>query len=119
MWSDYILDPTNKESRKNNLNLSCWQPGRFTDCPPPQIKSLPHEPSNPPRDITPKEEPSPKAPLPFEKLSFGEKLKTIETLIETSGYKYYKKDTATQPIENWTDEELLNYYKHILKESNQ
>ena len=115
----YILDPTNKRVQEKQLEsflLATWE---IYGLPAPQIKSLPHEPSNPPRDITPKEEPSPKAPLPFEKLSFGEKLKTIETLIETSGYKYYKKDTATQPIENWTDEELLNYYKHILKESNQ
>ncbi|MBC8439305.1 MAG: hypothetical protein H8D87_06440 [Deltaproteobacteria bacterium] len=112
----YILNPSNPRVQEKQLESFQMAIAGIYGLPSTQRQSLPE-----PKDVTPKEAPkeTPQKKLPFEKLLFQDKIKEIESLIKESGYKFYAEDVATQPIQNWTDEELISYHKHILEESKQ
>jgi len=115
----YILDPNSPEVKAAQLasfqNAMGSIYGAPVIAPPPYIAPPPEKlPEPKPEDSTIID------PLEseFVEKSFGEKLTTIESLVKSSGYKFHKNDTEKSPLQDWSDEELLDYYKHLLTEAN-
>ena len=72
------------------------------------------------KDVTPKEEEPNSQLVDFQNLSFGEKIKTIEDQVKSSGYKKFDEDmksNGASELKDWDDEQLVKYFVYLMGES--